>query len=139
MKVRIGIGSGRSAMSAQSSWQHSPTISVELGFDSIWLSETLAGGGLDPLVGLAFVAAHNPTMKLGTTMLLPGRNPVRLAKALATLDVLSAGRLPRHLRPRPHRPTRTRRRIGLEPNRRLRGDRGGSSARAPSALGRARS
>jgi probable F420-dependent oxidoreductase len=32
-------------------------------------------------------------LKLGTTMLLPGRNPVRLAGQLAALDVLSAGRL----------------------------------------------
>ena len=54
---------------------------------------------LDPLGGLAFAAAHNPHLKLGTTMLLPGRNLVRLAKELATLDVLSDGRLLCHLRP----------------------------------------
>ena len=48
---------------------------------------------LDPLAALAFAAAHNPRLKLGTTMLLPGRNVVRLAKQLATLDRLSAGRL----------------------------------------------
>jgi probable F420-dependent oxidoreductase len=48
---------------------------------------------LDPLAALAYVAAHNPRLKLGTTMLLPGRNVVRVAKQLATLDRLSAGRL----------------------------------------------
>ena len=48
---------------------------------------------LDPLAALAFAAAHNPRLKLGTTMLLPGRNVVRLAKQLATLDRLSGGRL----------------------------------------------
>jgi len=42
---------------------------------------------------LSFAAAHNTHLKLGTTMLLPGRNVVRLAKQLATLDRLSAGRL----------------------------------------------
>src|SRR5664279_5918942 len=64
-----------------------------LGFDSIWLPEVLTAPTRDPLAGLAFAAAHNPHLKLGTTMLLPGRNLVRLAKELATLDVLSAGRL----------------------------------------------
>jgi len=92
MKVRIGIGPGRSALPPDELGALADDL-VELGFDSIWLSEVLTGGGLDPLVGLAFVAAHNPTLKLGTTMLLPGRNPVRLAKSLASLDALSAGRL----------------------------------------------
>ncbi len=65
----------------------------QLGFDSIWLPEILTAPALDPLVGLAFAAAHNPRLKLGTTMLLPGRNLVRLAKGLAGLDRLSGGRL----------------------------------------------
>ena len=65
----------------------------ELGFDSLWLPEVLTVPTLDPLAALAFAAAHNPRLKLGTTMLLPGRNVVRLAKQLATLDRLSAGRL----------------------------------------------
>jgi probable F420-dependent oxidoreductase len=65
----------------------------QLGFDSIWLPEILTAPALDPLVGLAFAAAHNDRLKLGTTMLLPGRNPVRLAKELAGLDRLSGGRL----------------------------------------------
>ncbi len=65
----------------------------DLGFDSLWLPEVLTAPTFDPLVALAYAAAHNPHLKLGTTMLLPGRNPVRLAKELATLDVLSEGRL----------------------------------------------
>ena len=65
----------------------------QLGFDSIWLPEILTAPALDPLVGLAFAAAHNAHLKLGTTMLLPGRNLVRLAKELAGLDRLSGGRL----------------------------------------------
>ncbi len=65
----------------------------DLGFDSIWLPEVLTAPTLDPLAALAFAAAHNSHLKLGTTMLLPGRNVVQLAKQLATLDRLSAGRL----------------------------------------------
>ena len=116
MKVRIGIGAGRAATSSKELGALADDL-VELGFDSIWLSEVLTGEGLDPLVGLAFVAAHNSTLKLGTTMLLPGRNPVRLAKSLASLDVLSDGRLlitfvPGLVDP-PERDA-----IGLEPSRR---------------------
>jgi probable F420-dependent oxidoreductase len=48
---------------------------------------------LDPVVGLAWAAASNPRLKVGTTMLLPGRNVLRLAKQLASLDVLCRGRL----------------------------------------------
>jgi len=45
------------------------------------------------MVGLAWAAASNPRLKVGTTMLLPGRNVLRLAKQLASLDVLCRGRL----------------------------------------------
>ena len=66
---------------------------AELRFDSLWVSEVLTGPGPDPLIALATAAQLHPKLKLGTTMLLPGRNEVRLAKSLATLDVLSRGRL----------------------------------------------
>ncbi len=64
-----------------------------LGFDSLWLSEVLTGPAMDPLAGLAFAAGVVRKLKLGTTMLVPGRNPVRLARELATIDRLSGGRL----------------------------------------------
>jgi len=48
----------------------------------------------DPLIWLAFAAAAAPTLKLGTCILIvPQRNPLILAKELATLDQLSGGRL----------------------------------------------
>lgn len=47
----------------------------------------------DPLIWLGYVAAVTRTIKLATGILiLPQRNPVVLAKEVATLDVLSSGR-----------------------------------------------
>src|SRR3989441_158039 len=92
MKIRIGVGAGGAISMAEAL----PDLVMgldELGFDSLWLSEVLTGPVLDPLVGLSWAAARNPRLKLGTTMLLPGRNVLRLAKQLASLDVLSEGRL----------------------------------------------
>jgi probable F420-dependent oxidoreductase len=49
---------------------------------------------LDPAVALAFIAAHTKTVKLGTgIIILPQRNPLVLAKELASVDVVSGGRL----------------------------------------------
>jgi probable F420-dependent oxidoreductase len=49
---------------------------------------------LDPAVALAWVAAATTTIRLGTgIIILPQRNPVVLAKELASLDVVSNGRL----------------------------------------------
>ncbi len=92
MKVRIGVGTGVGPGDADGFARMVDDLD-ELGFDSIWLPEVLTASVLDPLTGLAFAAARNPNLKLGATMLLPGRNPVRLAKELATLDVLSHGRV----------------------------------------------
>ncbi|MET8759254.1 LLM class F420-dependent oxidoreductase [Lentzea sp. NPDC004782] len=48
---------------------------------------------LDPLVSLSFVAAVTTKLELGTgIVILPQRNPVVLAKQVASLDVLSGGR-----------------------------------------------
>jgi probable F420-dependent oxidoreductase len=48
----------------------------------------------DPLIWLAYVASVTTTLRLGTGILiLPERNPVVLAKELATLDHLSGGRV----------------------------------------------
>jgi len=83
------------------------------GYESIWCGEHShipvsrrtpypAGGDLpdlylrqgDPFVGLATAAAATTTLKIGTGVLLVlQRDPFTLAKATATLDVLSGGRL----------------------------------------------
>src|SRR2546427_12133832 len=116
MKIRIGIGVAAAASRPETLAEIVAGID-ELGFDSLWLSEVLTGPVLDPVVGLAWAAASNPRLKVGTTMLLPGRNVVRLAKQLASLDVLCRGRLLVTLVPgltyAPERDV-----IGVEPKRR---------------------
>ena len=49
---------------------------------------------MDPVEALTFAAAHTRRITLGTSVLnMPFYNPVVLARRLATLDVLSGGRL----------------------------------------------
>ena len=91
-------------------------IAEEHGFESIWTVEHVvvpAGyesqypysptGRMpgpeespipDPLIWLTWVGAATTSLRLATGILiLPQRNPVILAKELATLDVLSSGRV----------------------------------------------
>src|SRR5215470_14111298 len=52
------------------------------------------GDALEQLALMAFVAGRTTTLRLVTSvMILPYRNPVATAKALATIDVLSKGRV----------------------------------------------
>jgi probable F420-dependent oxidoreductase len=90
MKIRIGIGLGGLAPDR---FVGAVQCMERCGFDSLWLSEVLTTGVLDPLSGLAFAAGVTTKLKLGTTMTVTGRNPVRMAKELATIDRLSNGRL----------------------------------------------
>lgn len=95
MKVRIGIGLGTQTLVGDAD-RYLPFLDrlEELGFDSLWLSERLTGPAPDPLVALAVAAGRTRKLKLGTAVLVvPGRNPVVLAKELASLDRLSGGRL----------------------------------------------
>jgi probable F420-dependent oxidoreductase len=77
------------------------------GFESIWAGEHVVlpdpqappspmgpqDPALDPLVALTSAAAHTSTVRLATgIVILPQRNPVVLAKEIASLDVLSRGR-----------------------------------------------
>jgi len=78
------------------------------GFESLWTGEHVVLPDprvppsplppqtpmLDPAVALAFVAAATTRIRLATgIIILPQRNPVVLAKELASVDVLSEGRL----------------------------------------------
>ena len=65
------------------------------GYDSIWLSDRIVSDrfSLEPMIALSMVAAYSDRMKFGTSVLaMPLRNPVVLAKQIATLDYLSQGR-----------------------------------------------
>lgn len=94
MKVRFGIGLGVRTGLNDRAFLDVVDEMERLGFDSLWLSERIGGAAPDPVVALSFAAARTTKLKLGTSVLvLPGRNPVVLAKELATLDRLSGGRL----------------------------------------------
>jgi probable F420-dependent oxidoreductase len=98
MKVRIGFAPGPFPPEAEGhdTLRSLVTLGERWGFDSIWLSDRVVGGRfpLEPVVALSMVAAYSETLKFGTSVLaLPLRNPVLLAKELATLDYLSKGRL----------------------------------------------
>lgn len=77
------------------------------GFESLWAGEHVVlpdpqvppspmapqDPALDPLLALAWAASATASLRLATgIVILPQRNPVVLAKQIATLDVLSGGR-----------------------------------------------
>jgi len=67
-----------------------------MGYDSLWTQERIIGPSisLEPLALLSYLAAVTQTVRLGVSVLvLPLRSPPQLAKILATIDVLSDGRL----------------------------------------------
>ena len=93
-KVRIGFGLGTSTTLHGPSYGTVVDALETLGFDSLWLSERISGPAPDPLVAMAYGAGRTERLKFGmSVMVLPGRNPVVLAKELATLANMSGGRL----------------------------------------------
>lgn len=78
------------------------------GFESLWVADHVVLPDppvpgrpmapdmrlLDPVVALTYLAAHTSRIRLGTgVIILPQRQALVLAKQLASLDVLSGGRL----------------------------------------------
>jgi probable F420-dependent oxidoreductase len=68
--------------------------SEEMGVHSMWIIDRIAYDNLEPLTVLAAAAGVTQKIRLGTSVLLPHlRHPSLLAKTVATLDYISAGRL----------------------------------------------
>jgi probable F420-dependent oxidoreductase len=107
--LKFGLhGINRGTCSFAGTAAHIARVAEEVGFDSIWTADHTVLPDprpdwyhlestfrmLDPVVTLAFIAAHTKTIRLGTgVIILPQRNPLILAKQLASVDVLSEGRL----------------------------------------------
>jgi probable F420-dependent oxidoreductase len=100
LNAKAGMGPAQTAGFA--------ALAEELGYRSWWVGEHVVLPSprvrpspmeptdpiLDPLVHLAYLAAITDRLELGTAIvILPQRNPVVLAKQVASLDVLSGGRL----------------------------------------------
>ncbi|WP_118915804.1 TIGR03854 family LLM class F420-dependent oxidoreductase [Mycobacterium shigaense] len=92
MKIRFGVGLG-----ANSAPEELAGIVDHLevgGVDSLWFSELVYAPAVDPMVGMAYALARTSRLKVGTSVVvLPGRQPVLVAKQLASLAALAPKRV----------------------------------------------
>jgi probable F420-dependent oxidoreductase len=114
--MKFGVIYGNSTAPTPEAATHLARTIEAAGYESVWTIEhvvvpagyestypysksgRMPGGEAfdspDPLIWLTHVAAATTTLRLATGVLvLPQRNPIVLAKQLATLDVLSGGRV----------------------------------------------
>jgi probable F420-dependent oxidoreductase len=96
MKIRIGVGfSGWPFERTENFWEFVDLVE-ESGLDSIWLNDRIRNPtpALEPITALAMVAGRTKYIKFGMSVaVLPVRDPLILAKELATIDFLSHGRM----------------------------------------------
>src|ERR1700733_5889778 len=75
-----------------------------LGFDAVFVNDHIIVdtsppsapwiNTYEPLAAMSFVAAHTNRIGVGVSVLImPYRNPIATAKSLATVDLMSGGRL----------------------------------------------
>ena len=97
MSVKIGLaGASVMAREGRDAFMAYVDAAEELGWDSVWFSDRIVGPAwrMDPLAGMALVAGRTEKLKFGTGVLIMSvRSPVSTAREVATIDLLSNGRL----------------------------------------------
>jgi probable F420-dependent oxidoreductase len=94
MKVRIGIAPG--AAGSPAAFSDAVDHLEKSGIDSLWLPEMVFGPLVEPMIGMTYALSRTSRLKVGSGIsVLPGRNPVLVAKQLASL----AGLAPRRVLP----------------------------------------
>ena len=97
MSVKIGLaGASVMAREGRETFLRYVDAAEELDWDSIWFSDRIVGPAwrMDPIAGMAIVTGRSEKLKFGTGVLLMSmRSPVTAARELATIDLLSNGRL----------------------------------------------
>jgi probable F420-dependent oxidoreductase len=92
MKVRIGVGLG--AEGDPSAFGEIVDLLEATGVDSLWLSEIVFSRQVEPFIGMAHALGRTRKLKVGSGVaVLPGRNPVLVAKQLVSLAGLAPGRV----------------------------------------------
>jgi probable F420-dependent oxidoreductase len=81
----------------------SAILAESTGFDSVWATDHIIvprkfaqpyGDLVEPLVTLSYIAAKTDSVRLGSSIIVvPQRNPILVAKQVASLDRLSRGRV----------------------------------------------
>jgi probable F420-dependent oxidoreductase len=92
MKIRVAVASSNTPADRDEFVRFVDGLEARR-FDTVWLSDTPMTPAVEPLLALAVAAGRTERLKLGTNVVVPGRNPLHLAKELAHLDRLSGGRL----------------------------------------------
>ena len=96
VKIGIGFGLWRLGMPSADTIVRVAERAEEWGVDSFWLSDHLLAPSpeLDVVATLSLLASRTSRMKLGPSVLLLNlRQPLLVAKAFASLDYLSGGRM----------------------------------------------
>src|SRR5262249_37976721 len=96
MKIRIGVGFGGWPFERPKDFWDFVDIVEESGLDSIWINDRIRNPApaLEPITALAMIAGRTQRIKFGMSVaVLPVRDPLMLAKEIATIDFLSDGRM----------------------------------------------
>src|SRR6516165_6533043 len=92
MKVRIGVSLGPAGGPDQ--FAAAVDLIEQAGVDSLWLPEMVYSPLVEPFTGMAFALSRTRRLKAGSGIsVLPGRQPVLVAKQLASLAGLAPGRV----------------------------------------------
>jgi alkanesulfonate monooxygenase SsuD/methylene tetrahydromethanopterin reductase-like flavin-dependent oxidoreductase (luciferase family) len=95
--MRLGVALAQAGCLADPASVRSAAAGAEqVGYSSIWVVDRVSDPDavLDPITVLAYAAAVTDRVRLGTSVLVaPWYQPVLLARSLASLDLLSDGRL----------------------------------------------